>query len=98
MLNIFKKSKKTDEEKKAEEEAMKNIPGVENMGMLQKMAMKKVMKMSPEERNKLMAKMLEPKNIQKNKKQILEMLEGMEKSGQMNKHQVFEAKKRLGLL
>jgi len=98
MLSIFKKSKKTEEEKKQEDEMMKNIPGVENMGMLQKIAMKKVMKMSPEERNKLMAKMLEPKNIQKNKKQILEMLEQMEKSGQMNKHQVFEAKKRLGLL
>jgi len=98
MLNFFKKSKKTDEEKKQEEEILKNIPGAENMGMLQKMAMKKVMKMSPEERNKLMQKMLEPKNIQKNKKQILEMLEQMEKSGQMNKHQVFDAKKRLGLL
>ena len=98
MLNIFKKSKKTDEEKKSEEEALKNVPGAENMGMLQKIAMKRVMKMSPDERNKLMAKMLEPKNIQKNKKQILEMLDGMEKSGQMNKHQVSEAKKRLGLL
>jgi len=98
MLNFFKKSKKTDEEKKQEEEILKNIPGAENMGMLQKMAMKKVMKMSPEERNKMMQKMLEPKNIQKNKKQILEMLEQMEKSGQMNKHQVFDAKKRLGLL
>lgn len=98
MLDFFKKSKKTEEEKKKEEEMLKNMPGAENMGMLQKMAMKKVMKMSPEERNKLMQKMLEPKNIQKNKKQILEMLEGMEKSGQMNKHQVFDAKKRLGLL
>jgi len=98
MLDIFKKFKKTDEEKQKEEEMLKNMPGAENMGMLQKMAMKKVMKMSPEERNKLMQKMLEPKNIQKNKKQILEMLEQMEKSGQMNKHQVFDAKKRLGLL
>jgi hypothetical protein len=98
MLNIFKKSKENEEDKKKEEEALKNMPGTENMGMLQKMAMKKVMKMSPDERNKLMQKMLEPKNVQKNKKQILEMLEGMEKSGQMNKHQVFEAKKRLGLL
>ena len=98
MLNILKKFKKTEEEKKAEEEALKAIPGSENMGMLQKMAMKKVMKMSPEEREKLMKKALEPKNIQKNKKEILDMLEKMEKSGQMNKHQVFEAKKRMGLL
>ncbi len=105
MLNIFKKKTNSvsddnqkAQQKKAEQEMMEKIPGAENMGMLQKMAMKKVMKMSPEERNKLMQKMLEPKNIQKNKKQILEMLEQMEKSGQMNKHQVFEAKKRLGLL
>lgn len=99
MLNKFiGKFKKSDEEKKQEQEALKAIPGSENMGMLQKMAMKKVMKMSPEERNKLMQKMLDPKNVQKNKKQILEMLDGMEKSGQMNKHQIFEAKKRLGLL
>lgn len=98
MLNILKKFKKTEEEKKQEEESLKAIPGSENMGMLQKMAMKKVMKMSPEEREKLMKKALEPKNIQKNRKQILEMLEQMEKSGQMNKHQVFEAKKRMGLL
>lgn len=98
MLDIFKKFKKTEEEKAQEKEMMEKIPGAENMGMLQKIAMKKVMKMSPEERNKLMAKMLEPKNIQKNKKEILEMLAQMEKSGQMNKHQVFDAKKRLGLL
>ena len=98
MLKFLNKFKKTDEEKQKEEEMLKNIPGGENMGMLQKIAMKKVMKMSPQERNKLMQKMLEPKNIQKNKKQILEMFEQMEKSGQMNKHQVFDAKKRLGLL
>jgi len=100
MLNIFKKSKKTDDEssKKKVDEELKGIPGAENMGMFQKMAMKKVMKMSPEERNKLMQKALDPKNIQKNKKQIMEMLEQMEKSGQMNKHQIFDAKKRLGLL
>ncbi len=70
----------------------------ENMGMLQRMAMKRIQKMSPEERNKLIAKMMTPENIQKNKKDILNMLDQMEKSGQMNKHQVFEAKKRLGLL
>jgi hypothetical protein len=69
-----------------------------NMGMLQRMAMKKVMKMSPEEREKLMKKVMTPENISKNKKQLLEYLEQMEKSGKMNKHQIFEAKKRMGLL
>jgi NAD+--asparagine ADP-ribosyltransferase len=69
-----------------------------NMGMLQRMAMKKLEKMSPEEREKLMKKVMTPENIQKNKADILKTLEQMKKAGQMNDHQVFEAKKRLGLL
>ncbi len=92
ILDAFKKKKKL----------ANNIPtdpyDTENMGMLQKMAMKKFMKMNQQEKEAVMKKVLDPKNIQKNKKQILEMFEQMEKSGQMNKHQVFEAKKRLGLL
>ncbi|EKE16256.1 MAG: hypothetical protein ACD_11C00024G0024 [uncultured bacterium] len=98
MFNIFKKKSSDDENKKKVDDELKGIPGAENMGMLQRIAMKKVMKMNPKEREDLMRKALEPKNVQKNKKQILEMLEQMEKSGQMNKHQVFEAKKRMGLL
>lgn len=99
MFNIFKKKSKDDnEDKKKVDDELKGVPGVENMGMLQRIAMKRVMKMNPKEREDLMKKALEPKNIQKNKKQILEMLEQMEKSGQMNKHQIFEAKKRMGLL
>ena len=69
-----------------------------NMNMLQRMAMKKVMSMKPEEREQLMKKVLTPENIQKNKKDLLAYLEQMEKSGKMNKHQIFEAKKRMGLL
>jgi hypothetical protein len=89
MLNIFKKK---DKKKTG------NPMDPENMGFLQRIAMKRLEKMNPEERDKLMKKALEPKNIQKNRKDILEMLEKMEKSGQMNKHQVFEAKKKMGLL
>jgi len=95
MLNIFKKKEDKEKEKK-------KVPtdpyDTQNMGMLQRMAMKKFMKMNPQEKEAVMKKVLDPKNIQKNKKQILEMFEQMEKSGQMNKHQIFEAKKRLGLL
>lgn len=88
ILDRFKKKKS----------ANANPMDPENMGMFQKMAMKKIMSMSPAERDKLMRKVMAPENIAKNKKQILEMLDQMEKSGQMNSHQVFEAKKRLGLL
>ena len=87
ILDSFKKKKKTG-----------NPMDPNNMGMLQRMAMKKLEKMSPEEREKLMKKVMTPDNIQKNKKDILNTLEQMKKSGQMNDHQIFEAKKRLGLL
>jgi hypothetical protein len=87
MLNIFKKKKKTGDP-----------TDPENMGMIQRMAMKRIMKMKPEDREKLVKNMLKPEKIQKNKKDILQYLEQMEKTGKMNKHQVFEAKKRLGIL
>ena len=70
----------------------------QNMGFMQRMAMKKLEKMSPEEREKLMKKVMTPENISKNREDILKTLDQMQKSGQMNSHQVFEAKKRLGLL
>jgi len=70
----------------------------QNMGFLQRMAMKRLEKMNPEERAKLMKKVMTPENINKNREELLKTLEQMEKSGQMNSHQVFEAKKRLGLL
>lgn len=91
MFNIFKKKSK-DEKKN------KNPLNPENMGFMQRMAMKKLEKMSPDEREKLMKKVMTPDNIQKNKADILKTLEQMQKSGQMNAHQVFEAKKRMGLL
>ncbi len=88
ILDAFKKKK----EKKGDPMDPKN------MGMMQRMAMKRLEKMSPQERESLMKKVMTPENIQKNKKDILATLEQMEKSGQMNSHQIFEAKKRLGLL
>lgn len=87
ILDVFKKKKKTG-----------NPMDPQNMGFMQRMAMKKLEKMSPEEREKMMKKVLTPENIQKNKKDILNTIEQMQKSGQMNSHQAFEAKKRLGLL
>jgi hypothetical protein len=91
ILDAFKK--KTDDSKKS-----KNPMDPENMGFMQRMAMKKLEKMSPAEREALMKKVMTPDNIQKNRADILKTLEAMKKSGQMNDHQIFEAKKRLGLL
>jgi len=93
MWNPFNKK-----DKKQDAGAPKDPTNPENMGFASRMAMKQFQKMSPEKQAEVMQKALDPKNIQKNKGKLLEMLDAMEKSGQMNKHQVFEAKKRLGLL
>ncbi|MFA5777811.1 MAG: hypothetical protein WC906_05260 [Parcubacteria group bacterium] len=69
----------------------------QNMGFVQRLAMKKMMSMSPEQREKMMKKIMTPENISKNKDKILEAMEQMKASGQMSASQVEEAKRRLGL-
>jgi len=71
-----------------------NIP---KMGMLQRLAMKKIMKMDPVEREKLLQKAMSPENIAKNKDKILDTMEKMKESGQLTEEQMNEAKRRLGL-
>jgi hypothetical protein len=93
-MSILDAFKKKDDDKKKSKDPM----DPQNMGMLQRMAMKKLQKMSPIEREQLMKKVMTPENIQKNRADILKTLDAMKKSGQMNDHQIFEAKKRLGLL
>ena len=67
------------------------------MGFLQRMAMKKIERMSPEEKARLAQKMMTPENIAKNKDKILAAMEQMKASGQMSSDQIEEAKKRLGI-
>lgn len=67
------------------------------MGMLQRLAMKKVMSMDPKEREKLIQKAMTPENIAKNKDKILETMEQMKKSGQLTEDQMRMAKEKLGL-
>jgi hypothetical protein len=83
MLNIFKKKQKDSDPNQ--------------MGFLQRLAMKKIERMSPEEKEKMAQKMLTPENIAKNKDKILESMEMMKASGQITDAQIEEAKKRLGL-
>lgn len=85
MFNIFKKKK--DEEKKEGEESP------QKMGMMQRLAMKKMMSMSPAERNKMMQDMMKPEN----KGKLLSAMEMMKKTGQITEAQIEDAKKRLGL-
>lgn len=87
MFNIFKSKKNqttlSDDDKK-------NAP---KMGMLQAMAMKKIAKMSPQEKQKMMQEAMQPKNRDK----ILGMMESMKASGQVTDEQLAQAKKMLGM-
>jgi hypothetical protein len=69
----------------------------QKMGMLQRLAMKKLEKMDPKEREKLMQKALSPDNIAKNKDKIMATMEQMKASGQMTEEQMKLAKEKLGL-
>jgi len=77
MFNIFKKKKSTDPQK---------------MGMFQKIAMKKLEKMNPKERQKIMQEALRPEN----KDKLLKAMEQMKNSGQITEEQFEIAKKKMG--
>jgi hypothetical protein len=78
MLNPFKKAKS-----KASGLAM---------GMMARIAMKKMQKMSPQEQQKLMREAMDPKN----KDKIMQMMDQMRSSGQISEEQYRLAKQRLG--
>lgn len=61
--------------------------------MMAKIAMKKIQKMSPQERNKMMQEAFKPEN----KDKMLAAMEMMKKSGQITDEQIEMAKKKLGL-
>jgi hypothetical protein len=62
------------------------------MNMMAKMAMKRVEKMDPKEREKMMQKAFNPKNRAK----MLAVMEQMKKSGQISEEQYRIAKQKLG--
>ncbi len=96
--NPFSKKDEKDEEKK--DEVTPNIPGMpdtKDMNMLQRFAMKRLMNMSPADREKTLRKAMTPKNIEKHKGEILASLEAMRKAGQMSDDQYRLAKARFGL-
>ncbi len=73
------------------------LPGAKDMNMFQRFAMKRVLKMSPTERQKVMQKAMTPKNIEKHKGEIMAQLDAMKKAGQMSDDQYRLAKRKLGL-
>lgn len=98
-----KKDPKKDTKPKdveAEMEKMLAAPGApdpKDLNMLQRMALKRLAKMDPAEREKMMKKAMTPKNIAKHKDEIIESLETMRKAGQLSDDQYRLAKKRFGL-
>ena len=96
--NPFQKDK--EKEGEDQQEAVPNIPCMpymKDLNMVQRFAMKRMLKMSPAEREKMMKKSLTPKNIQKNKVEILASLEAMRKGGQISDDQYRLTKKKLGI-
>jgi hypothetical protein len=78
MWNPFKKNSNGDDTQK--------------MGMLQRVAMRKLEKMSPQERGKMMKEVLSPKNHDK----MLKVLDTMLSSGQISQEQYNQAKQKMG--
>lgn len=89
--------KKNDEGKPAELPTVPGMPDPSKMGMLERIAYKRFLKMSPAEREKVMKKALTPKNVEKHKDEILSSLEAMRKSGQISDDQYRLAKAKFGL-
>jgi len=63
------------------------------MGMLQAIAIKKMAKMSPQERQKMMQEAMKPEN----KDKMMVAIEQMKKMGMASEEQIEQAKKMLGL-
>lgn len=94
MWNPF--GKKTDEEGDSAGVSA-GVPDTKKMNMLQRIAMKRFMAMSPQEQKKMVEKMMTPKNIAKHKDEILKQLEDARKSGMMSDDQYRLAKRKMGL-
>lgn len=91
--------KKSDDKEKKDGE-LPSVPGMpdpKNMGMLERLAYRRFLKMSPAEREKVMKKALTPKNVAKHKDEILASLEAMRKSGQISDDQYRLAKAKFSL-
>ena len=95
MWNPLKK--KDEGESEEEKKLLEGMPDTKDMNVIQRFAMNRIMKMKPEEREKLMKKAMTPKNVEKHKGEIIQQLETMRKSGQISDDQYRLAKKRFNI-
>lgn len=97
MWNPFKKNQQQNANTQAGGDAKVEIKKDEKkddspkMNMLQRLAMKKMEKMSPQEKAKLMQEMMKPEN----KGKLISAMEMMRKSGQISEEQYQMAKERM---
>ncbi len=77
--------------------SMPGAPDVSQMNMMQRIAWKQFQKMSPQKQREIMKKAMTPKNIEKNKDQIIKQLDEMKAAGMMSDDQYRLAKRKLGL-
>jgi hypothetical protein len=70
-----------------------NSNDAQKLGMLQRLAMKKVEKMSPNERNKMIQEAFKPEN----KDKLMKAMEQMKKTGMISEEQIKLAKEKLGI-
>lgn len=95
--NPFKKNQNGETEKVSELSQIPGAPKMEDLNIFQRFAMKRLMKMSPAEREQVLKKSLTPKNVAKHKDEILAQLETARKAGQISDDQYRLTKARLGL-
>ena len=90
MWNPFSKNKSAKNTDSGENNGEISAP---KMGMLQAIAMKKMAKMSPQERNKMMQEAMKPEN----KDKILAVMKAMKATGQVTDEQIEQTKKMFGM-
>ena len=89
MWNPFKKTSQPDDNNNQSDDAKNDSP---KMNMLQRLAMKKLEKMSPSEKAKMAQEFFKPEN----KDKLVSALEMMRKTGQISEEQYEMAKQKMG--
>ena len=109
MLSFLKKKKskkQSDESGKKEnskqklEDQLAGVPGApdtKDMNFMEKMAAKRLMKMSPEEQRKTLQKAMTPKNIAKHKDEIIQSLKHMKENNMISDDQYRLMKRKFGI-
>ncbi len=78
-------------------EDMAGAPDMSKMNMMQRMAYKQFLKMSPDKQRDVLKKAMTPENISKHKDEIIAQLEEAKASGMMSDDQYRLAKKKFNL-